>query len=88
MIVPGFKDVAVPHFFQAGHSKTSAAPLGVDVHGDRATARRADHHVGVVLVERGLRDPDRFGEIFIRQGGIDHGMAVFRQIGWFHATRL
>ena len=86
--MPGLTVVAVPHFFHAGHSKTSAAPPDVDVHGDRAAARRADDHVGVVPVELGLSDPDRLGEIFVRQGRIDHGMTVLGQIGRLYAPRL
>jgi hypothetical protein len=40
----------------------------------------------LVLIERGLGDPDGFGEVFVRQRRIDDLVAVVLQVGRLHAA--
>jgi hypothetical protein len=46
----------------------------------------ADDRLGPVLVELGLGDPDRLGEVLVRQCRVDDLVAVLRQVGGFHAA--
>ena len=41
-------------FLPCRAKQNQRGPLGVDIHGDCTAARRADHHIGVVLVDLGL----------------------------------
>ena len=81
--MPGFTVVAVPHRFQAGQSSTSGVVSGVDVHGHGTTTGTAHHDIGPVLVKFGLGDGDGGGEIIIRQGRVQDGVAVVVQVGRF-----
>jgi hypothetical protein len=46
----------------------------------------AHDRLGPVLVELGLDDPDRLGEVLVRQFRVDDLVAVLRQVGGLHAA--
>src|SRR5262245_36072349 len=61
-------------------------PAAVDVHGDGSAPRRADDHSRLVLVELGLGDPDRLGEVVVRRPRVDDLVAVPGQEGRLDAA--
>ena len=84
--VPGFTVLAVPHFFQAGQSRTSrASPLLMFI----ATAPPRDEPTTtcrLVLVELGLGDLDGLGEVLVGQLRVDDLVAVLGQEGRLDAA--
>ena len=85
--MPGFTVLAVPHFFQAGQSRTSrASPLLMFM----ATAPPLDEPTttcGLVLVELVLGDPDGLLEVVVGQLRVDDLVAVVLEVGRFDAAR-
>ena len=55
----------------------------VDIHGHGTAPRRADDHLGLMLVELLLGDLDGLGEILVGQLRIDDDMTVLGQEGRF-----
>jgi hypothetical protein len=56
----------------------------IDIHGYGTAPRRADDHLGLVLVELLLGDLDGKSEILVGQFRIDDLVAVLGQEGRFH----
>ena len=85
--MPGFTFVAVPHRFQAGHSRTKRRRTRIDVHGHGTAPAGTDNDIGLVLVELGLGDADGRIEIVVGQGRVQDLVAVVLEVGRLHAAR-
>ena len=83
----GLTVLAVPHFFQAGQSRTSFARTAVDVHRHGPASARTDDHLGLMLIELGLGDTDGPGEIFVRQFWVEDFVAVRGEVRRLYAAR-
>jgi len=58
----------------------------VEVHGHCAASGRADDHVGMMLVTLGLGNGEGGGEV-VEQFGVEDGVTVLGEEGWFDAGR-